>query len=123
MRIDIRGREVEVTDRIRAHAERSLRLALGRFEEKIEHVTIHLLDLNGPRGGFDKCCQIRVLFSGGSVFVAEAASNFHRALDRAIGRAGRTVRRKLERQKSAGMNVRGTENVPLFPQPQPSREA
>jgi ribosome hibernation promoting factor len=100
MRVEIRGRHIEVTDEIRAYGERSLDFALARLGVRIESVRVYLLDMNGPRGGVDKCCRIDVrLRPTGSVFVEEAASGLHSALDRAAGRAGRTVRRALRREQ------------------------
>jgi ribosome hibernation promoting factor len=101
MRVEIRGRHIEVTDEIRRHGERSLAFALARFGLRIESVRVYLLDVNGPRGGVDKCCRIDVrLRPTGSVFVEGAASGLRRALDRAAGRAGRTVGRTLRRERS-----------------------
>ena len=101
MRVEIRGRRIEVTDQLRAHGERSLAFALARFGMRIESVTVYLVDVDGPRGGVDKCCRIDVkLRPAGRVFVEEAASGLHTALDRAAGRVGRSVGRKLRREQS-----------------------
>lgn len=48
--IDIRGQDIELTDALRAHAQRRLRFVLGRFGQRIARVTMHLADLKGPRG-------------------------------------------------------------------------
>jgi len=57
--------------------------------------------INGPRGGVDKRCYLQVMLAGLSeVVIADIEADLYVAIDRAIDRAGRTVARKIERQKS-----------------------
>ena len=45
-------------------------------------------DVNGPRGGIDKRCQVELRTDGaGSVVVASVASDWRTALDNALARA------------------------------------
>jgi hypothetical protein len=60
MSVWVRSRGFELTDALRAHAERRLRYALGRFRMRLRSVILRLDDVNGPRGGNDKRCQIVV---------------------------------------------------------------
>jgi ribosome-associated translation inhibitor RaiA len=96
MRIEIRGRHLAVTLELRLHGERSIGLAMARFSDRIQRVTIDVLDRSGLRGGVDKCCRIVVrLRPTGVVFLEEADGDLYVALDRAAGRAGRAVARRL----------------------------
>ena len=57
---------------------------------------VTLSDLNGPRGGIDKRCLVQVKLDGlMSVVVEDVQSDLYTAINRAAGRAGRTVMRRL----------------------------
>lgn len=88
----------------RAHAaptgihKASLYFALGRFATKIEHVGVRLSDVNGPRGGVDKECRVRIRLHGlRVVLVTDVDAELRAAVDRACERAGRAVARRVDR--------------------------
>ena len=47
----IRGGRPDTIDALREYTTRRLSFALRRFERRIRHVTVRLVDLNGPRPG------------------------------------------------------------------------
>ena len=101
MKIDIRGHRVAHTDALRAHIERRLRFALGRFGTRITAVTVTIEDLNGPRGGVDKLCRMTVaLASAGHLRVEVLDTEIAPAADQAADRIGRAVAREFERQSA-----------------------
>ncbi len=101
MQIDIRARDFSMTDALRRHAERRLRLALGRCDAHVQRVLMRLSDTNGPRGGSDKRCHLQVLMAGlPDVVVEDTESDLYVAIDRAADRARRTVVRKLGRRQT-----------------------
>ena len=56
--------------------------------------------INGPRGGEDKCCHVRVeLAQLTDVVIEDTEVDMYAAIDRAADRAGRTVGRRLARQR------------------------
>jgi ribosome-associated translation inhibitor RaiA len=76
MRLEIRRRGVEVTERLREHIVERLRLALGRFARSVGEVRVYLRDVNGPRGGTDKVCRVVVeVPRDGRVVVTGAAAD------------------------------------------------
>lgn len=84
---------------------RLIALRVGRKLSKhalhIERTTVRLEDINGPRGGVDMACRIKVVLSNlPSVVVEERADKSVLALNRAVDAAERAVRRALGR---AGM--------------------
>jgi putative sigma-54 modulation protein len=98
MRIHIRGRNLNVSDEQGAHIERRVIFALGRFGEEVDSVEVSVVDVNGPRGGIDKCCHMSVrLASGGAVRVEEAGEALEGVVDGAADRMSRSVGRALER--------------------------
>jgi len=100
MQIDIRARGFELTNALRDHAERRLRFALSRAEASLGRVTLRLSDINGPRGGADKHCHLRVALKRlTAVVVEDTQIDLYVAIDRAADRAGRTVERRLARRR------------------------
>lgn len=100
MRLDIRGQHIEVTTALHAHAARRLQFALGRFGQRIARVAVRLTDLNGPRGGMDKQCQmVAEMAPGGKVIVEAIDADLYAAITQAADRLGRAVARELERQR------------------------
>ena len=73
---------------------------LGRHALDIERTSVRIDDVNGPRGGVDKSCRIKVVLSGlPSVVVEEQDASLHAAFDRALARVHRTVREALKRRR------------------------
>lgn len=100
MQIDIQARHFSLTEALRTYAERRLNIALSHSDEQIQRVVMRLSDINGPRGGEDKLCHLQVVLNGQQdVIVEDTESDMYVAIDRAVDRAGRTVVRKIERQR------------------------
>lgn len=54
---------------IRALAEHRVRFSMRRLSWTVPRVKVYLSDVNGPRGGIDKRCQVRFLAQGGQDIV------------------------------------------------------
>jgi len=103
MRLDIRATDFAVTDALREHTERRVRLALGRFVPRVRRVTARLADTNGPRGGLDKVCRLQIRVTpGADLHVDDADRDLYTAIARAAERAGRAVQRHISRDRSVG---------------------
>lgn len=101
MQIDIQARDFSLTDALRGHAERRLSFALSCCDDHIQKIVMRLSDINGPRGGEDKRCHLQVVLAGlPDVVIEDIETDMYVAIDRATDRAGRTVVRKIDRQKS-----------------------
>jgi len=99
MHIDIQSQGFTLTPALRAHAERRLRLALGATRPGVLRVAVRLSDDNGPRGGEDKRCRVRIAVAGvPDIVIEDAESDLYVAIDRAADRAGRTLVRRLSRR-------------------------
>jgi ribosome-associated translation inhibitor RaiA len=97
MHIDIHAQGVTLTDGLRNQIERRLRFALAHSSHRIGRVNVRLADTNGPRGGVDKYCRVEVTLNGlPPVVIEDIQPDLQTAVDRATGRAGRTVSRRLE---------------------------
>ena len=98
MRIDIQAKGFDLTQGLRDHTVRRLRFALNWASSDVSLVTVRLFDVNGPRGGEDKCCRIQVAVPGSpNVMVKDTEADLYVAIDRAADRAERAVTRRLER--------------------------
>ena len=82
---------------LRTLAERRVRQALRRLAWLTPQVRVHLSDINGPRGGIDKRCQIELTTDNGkSVVVTSLARDWFSALQSALTRASRSLLHSLQ---------------------------
>ena len=100
MQIEIQARGFTLTQALRSHVERRLHFALSTRYVSISRVRVRLSDVNGPRGGNDKRCHVQVTLPGQApVVIEDTESDLYVAIDRASDRAGRTLTRRLARQR------------------------
>ena len=88
----------------RAYVRRKLGMKLGKFARAIERVSVRVRDVNGPRGGVDKLCAIKVALSRlPSVVVEQKHASLQPAIDGALRRVevavGRSVQRRTTRAR------------------------
>ena len=87
-------------NRLRTVTERRVRQALKRLAWLTPRVRVHLSDINGPRGGIDKRCQIELLTDGGKpVVVTSLARDWLSALQSALTRATRSLLHNWQRSR------------------------
>lgn len=96
---------VELDDDDRAYIRLRLGAKLGKFAKAIERVSVRVKDVNGPRGGVDKVCNIKVVISGlpSVVFETQAAS-LKAAVNGALTGVERAVRKNLGRARDIPKN-------------------
>jgi putative sigma-54 modulation protein len=100
MQLEIRIKKIDIPKAVHHYIERRLRFSLSRFERRIRRVNVRIFDLNGPRGGADKCCRIAILLaSSDPVVVQEVNTDLFTAIDRAAERAGQKLARRLHRAR------------------------
>jgi ribosome-associated translation inhibitor RaiA len=106
--VRVLGGQIEEDDR--EQIGRKLGMKLGKFAASIERITVRLSDANGPKGGRDQVCQIKVVISGlPSVVVEERDAAFQAAVDRAISAAALAVRRTLQRRRLKPLHHRASQ--------------
>ena len=97
----IRAGQVETTEALRKHADRKLSVALRPFRAQVRHLTLRLVDVNGPRRGVDSRCSISAdLINGQRLFVDAMAAWPVAAISRAATRLGNAMRR-VHRRRAA----------------------
>lgn len=78
-----------------------LQFVLRRVVWRVPRATLRLSDVNGPRGGVDKRCQVELTTDGNaSVVITAVARDWRSALDKALGRAARVLLRLWQRGRS-----------------------
>jgi putative sigma-54 modulation protein len=96
MQVSIQSRSFALTDALRNRVQTRLGFTFSRASNRVNLVQVRLSDLNGPRGGIDKRCSIKVCMEGlPDVVVEDVQADMYHAIDRAADRAGRTVMRRL----------------------------
>jgi ribosome-associated translation inhibitor RaiA len=101
MQIDIQALDFPLTYAMRNHAERRMRFALTCCDDYIQRVVMRLSDINGPRGGADKRCQVQVVLAGlPDVVIEDTEADLYVAIDRATERASQTLLRKVDRRNT-----------------------
>ena len=85
-------------DELRDVAQRRVRFVFRRFDWLMPKATVWLSDVNGPRGGVDKHCQVEIKSDvAGTVVVSSVARDWRTALDNALARAVRFLMRLRRR--------------------------
>lgn len=75
-------------------------MKLGKFTTSIERVSVRVEDVNGPRGGIDHVCRIKVVLSGlPSVIFERRGASLEAAVDGALAGVERAVRRSVQRRR------------------------
>ena len=96
MRFDIRIQKLDLHQEVSRYIERRLRLSLSRLVSRLGAVNVRVFDVNGPRGGIDKCCRITAhLVPSETVVLQEVNADLFAAIDRATSRISRTFTRRL----------------------------
>jgi putative sigma-54 modulation protein len=102
MKVRLTAQGIELSAELRDYVTRRIHFGLGRFVGRIKSLTVRLTDINGPRGGIDKSCHIRV-DAGLSqrVIVRERQETIHAAVALAMERVERAVERQLSLTRPA----------------------
>jgi ribosome-associated translation inhibitor RaiA len=91
---------VELDEENRVLIRRKLGMKLGKFVASIERVTVRVTDVNGPRGGIDHACNVKVVLSGlPSVVVERRDVAPQAAIDLALRATEQAVRRSIGRRR------------------------
>jgi ribosome-associated translation inhibitor RaiA len=101
MQVLVKSRHPKAAD-LRELAERRVRFVLRRLGWMVPRAEVQLSDVNGPRGGSDKRCQVELRTDGaGSVVVSAVAGDWRSALDSALARATRFLQRHWRRRSDS----------------------
>ncbi|MBI5907199.1 MAG: HPF/RaiA family ribosome-associated protein [Burkholderiales bacterium] len=100
MNLQIQAQDFTLTDGLRQHVATRLAYALNHGRDVVTRIVVRLYDINGLRGGEDKCCGIEVRIKGAPALIVEdIQADLYVAIDRAAERIGRTLDRYLARRR------------------------
>ncbi len=117
MQVLFKSRDPQATE-LRDLTERRVRFVLRRLGWLVPRAEVQMSDVNGPRGGIDKHCQVALKTDvAGTVIVASVASDWRTALNKALARAARFLMRALRRGSDSRRVRQRCSAVPLVAPP------
>ncbi len=102
MELEVRVRHGAAEDagEVREHVTALVQRSLRRVGRRLSWVVVHLDDVNGPKGGADKRCLVRIQSAAGALAVAEVShADPVAAVDQGVRRALRALKTALVRQR------------------------
>ncbi len=97
----IRAVGVELDAENRQYLRQKLGQKLRKFAPAVERASVRVKDLNGPRGGIDQSCRIKVVLHGlPSIVVEERHESLQGAMDTALTGVERAVRRATDQRRT-----------------------
>jgi len=102
MDIQILDRNVGITTDQKEHVERCLLYAIDRFSSHLRTVDVSFSDINGPRGGDDLQCRLKIVLHGkGEIIVEGKGVSVEAVVAETADRASLAVSRRLDRLRNA----------------------
>ena len=97
MKVLFESRDPQAAE-LREMAERRTSFVMRRLGWLVPSARVQMSDVNGPRGGVDKRCQVELRTeSAGTVVITSLARDWRSALDSALMRAARALVRLWRR--------------------------
>jgi hypothetical protein len=97
---NIRVHAVAIDDDDREYIRKRVRTLFRKYGRVAERVTVRVRDVNGPRGGVDMVCRVKVVLKGlPSVVVERRTSHLKSAVSGALVAAARAVSQTLRRRR------------------------
>lgn len=109
MEVHILDRNIGISDDQRDNVERCLEFAFDRFSTHVRSVDTTFTDVNGPRGGVDVQCRMKILLHGkGDIIVEGKGTSVEAIIAETADRAAIAISRRLDRlQDSQGTSMSG----------------
>ena len=98
MKLDIQARDFSLTDSIQTYVKERINYLFSARYDQIQRITVRLGDVNGPRGGVDKRCRVKITLPRlNEIVIEDLQTDLYVAISRAMERASHTVNRRLNR--------------------------
>lgn len=96
MQVHIQSMGFPLTAALSAYARKRIDFKLGFALDRVSRLMVRFSDINGSRGGKDKCCLLELRVKGASdIVVEDVKDDLYVAIDRAVERARRALVRTL----------------------------
>ena len=101
MELHLRTHRLDVSSAIQDKVRRRIELGLERIAQHVVGAAVTLTDVNGPRGGLDKRCVIRLRGGFAPVVIEHLGGDLLETASAAAERAERAVLRAIARRRAA----------------------
>ena len=100
MEILIQSKAVEVSSRARLAIKSRIETVLKNLEHYVDRVSVHFDDINGPKGGMDKQCKVKIsLIAMPPVVISVQEDNAQTAFTIAFAKGLATLKKKIKREQ------------------------
>jgi ribosomal subunit interface protein len=100
MNINLQARDFHLTNSLESQIRQKMKILLDRFDDKIRATRVVLSDINGPKGGKDKRCTIKIeVHNAKTIVVDEVADNMYESISRCSQRAKRAVSKLVSKDR------------------------
>ena len=106
MNIKVQSRGFSLSQSLYDRVTSKLHLAIGHYGGRIRQVDVTLQDINGPRGGEDMQCVIKLKVNHfKSIVIHETAPNMYDAINSCAQRVRRVVERHFNRVRRLNRRI------------------
>ena len=101
MNINLQARDFHLTDSLESQIRQKMKNILNRFDQKIRMARVVLSDINGPKGGKDKRCTIKIeVHNFKTIVVDEVTENMYESISRCSQRAKRAIDKLFNKNRA-----------------------
>jgi len=112
MNTNIQARDFSLTDALSVFIRNRINFQFASRSDQIQRIKVRLSDVNGPKGGEDKCCKVTVTLPRlKEIVIEEVQADLYVAISRAMDRASRTVHRRLEKMHDSKRRFHDPKNL------------
>jgi putative sigma-54 modulation protein len=90
----------------RGHIRQRVEETFSRIRRRITRISVHLADVNGPRGGYDKHCMVKVSLGGATAALAQGCDRNLFALVNQVSVCAAQVTLKRLRRRPGNATIR-----------------
>lgn len=100
MNINLQARDFHLTDSLESKIRQKMNILLSRFDHKIRTTRVVLSDINGPKGGKDKRCIIKIeVHNFKTIVIDEVTDNMHESISRGSQQAKRAIAKLVDKSR------------------------
>lgn len=104
MRITVKGRNIEITEPIRAYAEEKIGKVVNHYDQ-IQSIEVVLNVIKNPSVALSHTAEVLCKFNSGSVKAEESAETMYASIDLVSDKLNRQVKKFKEKQIANSKNA------------------
>ena len=100
MQINVTSTNLVVSKKVKEELTSRIKSVFGRTQDRITKASVTLSDVNGPKGGRDKECKVKLTLPGHpTILVMARKDNMFKAIATALSTANITLKKKLKKHR------------------------